>query len=53
MYEDQAVTKLQKEISFLKEVLLMKNKGTVGEMSSKVMRLQEENDRLRGMVNVS
>lgn len=48
--DDAAVSKLQKEISFLKEVLMLKQKGTINEMSSKVIRLQEENERLKGIV---
>jgi hypothetical protein len=44
------MNKLQKEITFLKEVLLIKQKGTGDQMSKKVIILQEENERLRGMV---
>jgi Kinesin motor domain len=39
VHEDATVNKLQREISFLKEVLMLKQKGTVNEMSSKVIRL--------------
>jgi hypothetical protein len=44
------VNKLQKEITFLKEVLAMKSKGNEKEISKKVIRLQEENDRLKSIV---
>jgi hypothetical protein len=37
--EDAAVCKLQREIAFLREVLMMKQKGTVNEMSTKVIKL--------------
>lgn len=50
VHEDAAVGKLQREVSFLKEVLMMKQKGTVGEMSNKVIKLQEENERLKDIV---
>ncbi len=50
MHEDATVTRLQREISFLKDVLQLKNKGTVNDMSNKVIRLQEENDRLKQIV---
>ena len=45
--EDAAVSRLQREIAFLREVLMMKQKGTVNEMSNKVIKLQEENERLK------
>lgn len=50
VHEDAAVGKLQREITFLREVLMMKQKGTVNEMSTKVIKLQEENERLKMMV---
>lgn len=37
--EDAAVNKLQKEVNFLKEVLMIKQKGTVNDMSTKVIKL--------------
>lgn len=48
--DEVAVTKLQKEVSFLKEVLLMKQKGTANDMSNKVILLQEENERLKDII---
>jgi len=48
--EDALITKLHKEICFLKEILIIRQKGTVGDMSSKIIKLQEENERLKGMV---
>ncbi len=39
VHDDATVTRLQREISFLKDVLQLKNKGTVNEMSNKVIRL--------------
>lgn len=38
-YEDAVINRLQREITFLKEVLNMKQKGTTNEMSSKVVML--------------
>lgn len=48
--DDLTLTKLQKEIVFLKETLQLKQKGTTGDLSSKIIQLQEENQRLKGMV---
>jgi predicted oxidoreductase (fatty acid repression mutant protein) len=48
--DEVAVTKLQREVSFLKEVLLMKQKGTANDMSNKVILLQEENERLKDII---
>lgn len=49
-YEDAIINRLQREITFLKDVLNMKQKGTANEMTSKVVMLQEENERLKNMV---
>jgi hypothetical protein len=48
--EDAVVIKLQREIKFLKEVLQMRQKGGGNDLSNKIVRLQEENERLKGMV---
>jgi len=48
--EDAVVIKLQREITFLKEVLQMRQKGGGNDLSNKIVRLQEENERLKGMV---
>lgn len=44
------IAKLQKEITYLKEILIIRQKGSVGEMSSKILKLQEENERLKHMI---
>ena len=49
-FEDAIINRLQREISFLKDVLNMKQKGSANEMTSKVVMLQEENERLKNMV---
>lgn len=49
-YEDAIINRLQREITFLKDVLNMKQKGSANEMTSKVVMLQEENERLKNMV---
>ena len=53
LVEDQTVGRLQKEITFLKEVLAMKSKGSDGELSKQMIRLQEENLRLKSLVHQS
>ena len=50
VFEDQTVNKLQKEISFLKEVLAMKTKGNELDISKQMVKLQEENQRLKSLV---
>jgi hypothetical protein len=37
--DDAIITKLHKEITFLKEILIIRQKGTVGDMSSKIIKL--------------
>jgi hypothetical protein len=37
--DDAIITKLHKEITFLKEILIIRQKGTVGDMSTKILRL--------------
>ena len=48
--DDAVITRLQREINFLKEVLILKQKGSNTDLSQKVVRLQEENERLKNMV---
>lgn len=49
-HDDALINKLHKEIIFLKEILTIRQKGHTSDLSNKILRLQEENERLKGMV---